>query len=283
MSVELKITRGSNRGTAAPIHPGYYLVGRHKDCQIRPKSRSVSRRHCLLLRNDDGFGALDLKSTRGTYVNGERIQPHRWRVLRDGDEIHFGKVAFTVAINEPALAASTADLESSASSAVTPEPIASTPDTTPESFKSFDVAQFLEEEDAAEFENAYGVRPEMDADGDTNIGRGRSNLEAFHDTPVEADEAIEDSVASEDVEEEDAVVEDVDVDPTPKKRPPRRSIDHNEYKRKPKRSISLPSFGPPDWKMVGAIALVVATSSLVVWQAYRLSRGQTVEVREGLD
>ena len=178
---------------------------------------------------------------------------------------------------------STADLESSESSAVAQDSIASPVDATPESFKSFDVAQFLEEEDAAEFESAYGVRPDMDADGDTNIGRGRSNLGAFHDTPVETDEAIEESVASDDAEDEDAVVEDVVVDPTPKKRPPRRSIDHSEYKRKPKRSISLPSFGPPDWKLVGAIALVVAVSGIFVWQAYRLNRGQTVEVREGLD
>ncbi|MEL6108198.1 MAG: FHA domain-containing protein [Planctomycetota bacterium] len=281
MSVELKITRGSNRGTTAPIHPGYYLVGRHKDCQIRPKSRSVSRRHCLLLRNDDGFGALDLKSTRGTYVNGVRIKPREWRVLRDGDEIHFGKVAFTVAIHEPALATS---VESGDSSAVTPDPIDSPSETTPESFKSFDVAQFLEEEDAAEFESEYGVRPEMGVDGDTDIGRGRSNLGDFHDTPVEIDETADEPLASVNLDVgDDQVAGEVQVDPAPNQRPPRRSIDHSQYKRKPKRSIKLPSFGPPNWKMIGAIALVVGTSGLVVWQAYRLNRGQTVQVREGLD
>ena len=282
MSVELKITRGSNSGTTAPIHPGYYLVGRHKDCQIRPKSRSVSRRHCLLLRNDDGFGALDLKSTRGTYVNGERIKPHRWRVLHNGDEIHFGKVAFTVAINEPAMAASTAEAEPNEVSAVAHETSDPT-DQTPESFKSFDVAQFLEEEDAAEFEREYGVRrPELDADGDTNIGKGHS---AYHDTPVEKDDLAEESLAEEDESDDDDIVAEIDVDPTPNKRPPRRSIDHNEYKRKPKRSIrlSLPSFGTLDWKMVGAIALVVAMGGLVVYQAYRFSNGQSTEVREGLD
>ena len=287
MSVELKITRGSKSGTTAPIHPGYYLVGRHKDCQIRPKSRSVSRRHCLLLRNDDGFGALDLKSTRGTYVNGQRMEPHRWQVLRDGDEIHFGKVAFTVAINEPALATSTADTDSSEISSVSAEAVTETFDPTPESFKSFDVAQFLEAEDAAEFEREYGVEPPVAAEGDTNVGRGSAEL-PFHDTPVETDDAVDESVADDDFDDDfddddENVTHEVDVDPTPKKRPPKRSIDHNAYKRKPKRSLKLPSIGTPNWKMIGAVGLVVSVVGVFAWQVYRFNQGPTVEVRQGLD
>ncbi|MEO1526831.1 MAG: FHA domain-containing protein [Planctomycetota bacterium] len=270
MSVELKITRGSKNGTAAPIHPGYYLVGRHKDCQIRPKSRSVSRRHCLLLRNDDGFGALDLKSTRGTYVNGERIEPHRWRVLHDGDEIHFGKVAFTVAINEPAMAAAASELDSGEMSAAPQDPAFAGVPPTPDSFKSFDVAQFLEAEDAAEFEREYGIEPTEEIDDDTHIGR-RSSEPPLHDTPseIQADPAFEEDAA-----------EEIDVNPTPNKKPPRRSIDHSQYKRKAKRSISLPTFEMPDWKMMGAIALVVGVLGLLGWQVYRFNQGQTVEVRQ---
>jgi pSer/pThr/pTyr-binding forkhead associated (FHA) protein len=253
MPVALIMTQGSHAGTAAPIHPGYYLVGRHKECQIRPKSRSVSRRHCLLLRNDDGFGALDLKSTVGTYVNGQRLQPHQWRTLGDGDQIRFGKVAFSVSINQPALAA----LRDQTATTIERTRSLQEPRETPESFNNFDVAEFLDAEEEAEFEE-QATKP-----NETFIG------EIPDDEEVESEKILE-------------------VDPAPKKRPPRRKIDHDAYKRAPKRSFSLPSFGSGsgegvDWKLVGTIAMVSAAIGLFVYQSYRFQSGPDIEVRQNLD
>lgn len=279
MSVELIMSQGSSAGTAAPIHQGYYLVGRHKECQIRPKSRSVSRRHCLLLHNDDGFGALDLKSTGGTYVNGKRIEPHQWFVLHDGDEIRFGKVAFDVRIKEPAVAAK---------SQAKPEPVgaashrSSESSAPPKSWHNLDVAEFLEAEEQLEFELQNGFAdavqpPDADVLSDPDGGRGKPG-ETFIGDAVDLEEDDVDEMA-------EAAVE---VDSKPKQRPPRRKIDPKEYKRAPKRSFSLPSISLSggdgvDWKLLGSIVLVALTVGLFAYQIYRFQAGPSIEVRENLD
>ena len=254
MPVALIMTQGRHAGTSAPIHPGYYLVGRHKQCQIRPKSRSVSRRHCLLLRNDDGFGALDLKSTGGTYVNGQRLKPHRWRTLGDGDQIRFGKVEFSVSIEEPAFAVATNQTTSDVEGNHSPNDAREAP----ESFDNFDVSEFLDAEDEIDLDEPHPAKPH-----DTFIG------EIPDDEEAESEKILE-------------------VNPAPKKRPPRRKIDHNEYKRGSKRSISLPSFGGGfgdgmNWKLVATIVMASAAIGLFIYQSYRLQSGPQIEVRQNLD
>lgn len=78
----------------APIHSGYYMIGRLKECQIRPKSRSVSRRHCLLHWQDGTLRVFDLDSTSGTQIDGEKIPPRTWSVLPPDGELRCGKICF---------------------------------------------------------------------------------------------------------------------------------------------------------------------------------------------
>ena len=99
MHARLILTAGSRAGLVARIHEGVYLIGRDKMCQIRPKSRSVSRRHCAVFNDSGSIRVLDLGSTAGTLVNGEKI-PERKRVeVFDGDQIRCGKISFSVAIS----------------------------------------------------------------------------------------------------------------------------------------------------------------------------------------
>lgn len=63
------------------------LVGRLKECQIRPDDANVSRRHAAFIRLPDGWAIEDLDSTNGTRVNGRSITRTR---LRDGDIIEVG-------------------------------------------------------------------------------------------------------------------------------------------------------------------------------------------------
>ncbi len=56
----------------------------------------VSRRHALIRRGEDTLTLLDLGSTNGTYLNGQRLIPNQPRVLRDGDEIRLGKLVLHV-------------------------------------------------------------------------------------------------------------------------------------------------------------------------------------------
>jgi ABC-type multidrug transport system ATPase subunit len=54
----------------------------------------VSRRHLQIAINNGSFGATDLNSTNGTYVNGQRIQAV---LLNDGDIINIGPYRFMFA------------------------------------------------------------------------------------------------------------------------------------------------------------------------------------------
>lgn len=56
----------------------------------------VSCRHARLHRMDDLLQLSDLGSTNGTYLNAERLIPHRAYALRDGDEIRLGRLFLTV-------------------------------------------------------------------------------------------------------------------------------------------------------------------------------------------
>ncbi|HBV65886.1 MAG TPA: hypothetical protein DEF45_23030 [Rhodopirellula sp.] len=98
--VRLVLAVGSRAGLEAPLHTGYYMIGRHKECQIRPKSRSVSRRHCLLHNGNGVLRLFDLNSTAGTFKNEERLEPGSWYEVGDRDEVRCGKVLFVVAFDK---------------------------------------------------------------------------------------------------------------------------------------------------------------------------------------
>lgn len=56
--------------------------------------QGVSRRHAAIRRGEDTLTLIDLHSTNGTYLNGQRLLPNQPRVLRDGDEIRLGRLVF---------------------------------------------------------------------------------------------------------------------------------------------------------------------------------------------
>ncbi|MFG0290519.1 MAG: FHA domain-containing protein [Rhodopirellula sp. JB044] len=154
----LVLSTGSRAGLLAPIHPGFYLIGRDKNCQIRPKTRSVSRVHCLLyfgvdipqpLDAPDGellrpntqaaatqgrFHVIDLDSTSGTKLDGERLPPRSWTEVSSGTELRCGKMAWNVVIEpiekvaaaEPAATRATSSAATSAPASPTPAPAPAT-------------------------------------------------------------------------------------------------------------------------------------------------------------
>jgi hypothetical protein len=54
--------------------------------------KGVSRMHATIERSEDTLTIVDLGSSNGTHLNGQRLVPDQPRVLRDGDEIRFGKL-----------------------------------------------------------------------------------------------------------------------------------------------------------------------------------------------
>jgi putative nucleotidyltransferase with HDIG domain len=71
-------------------------AGRLSNLEIVLEDNSVSRLHAEVRATDSGWSVRDLKSTNGTFVNGERLGGDEDRRLKPGDEIQFGKVKVVV-------------------------------------------------------------------------------------------------------------------------------------------------------------------------------------------
>ena len=74
-------------------------IGRAVDNEIRLSHTLVSRHHCRVEHGAEGCWLLDLGSSNGTLVNGERVMR---RLLVDGDQIAIGKVRLIVHLEEEA-------------------------------------------------------------------------------------------------------------------------------------------------------------------------------------
>jgi pSer/pThr/pTyr-binding forkhead associated (FHA) protein len=82
------------------ITPGNVkTVGRAPRADFIVDAALVSRLHCRLAAGAGEIEATDLKSTNGTYVNGERVDRAS---LKDGDRLRVGAVELVVTRTEKA-------------------------------------------------------------------------------------------------------------------------------------------------------------------------------------
>lgn len=95
MNTKLVIASGKSAGKAIAMKQGKLLIGRAEECDVRPLSDEVSRRHCLVRLEPDVVWVEDLGSRNGTFVNGARITEKT--KLFDGDLIKVGALQLKVA------------------------------------------------------------------------------------------------------------------------------------------------------------------------------------------
>jgi EAL domain-containing protein (putative c-di-GMP-specific phosphodiesterase class I) len=69
-----------------------FTFGRNESCDYQILSSRVSREHAEFVREGGALRIRDLKSTNGTFVNGQRIEEHR---LSDGDLVVIADVHFS--------------------------------------------------------------------------------------------------------------------------------------------------------------------------------------------
>ncbi|MBN2469646.1 MAG: FHA domain-containing protein, partial [Anaerolineae bacterium] len=67
-----------------------YTIGRARDCDLVLDQTGVSRLHARLDYAHEQVTVTDLGSTNGTYVNRQRIEPHKPRRLKSGDMVNLG-------------------------------------------------------------------------------------------------------------------------------------------------------------------------------------------------
>jgi Nif-specific regulatory protein len=94
----LLVIAGPSKDSTIPLPDGEAALGRDPTNAVALADASVSRKHCLLRREEDGrFQIKDLDSRNGTLVNGLAVKEH-W--LRHGDEIATGDSVFLFLVED---------------------------------------------------------------------------------------------------------------------------------------------------------------------------------------
>jgi diguanylate cyclase (GGDEF)-like protein len=82
---------GPGMGTRYILGDNPMVIGRGNDCDIRINDHSVSRRHARIQPAADGYYAVDLQSTNGTFVNDMQASICK---LKDGDYLRVGNCIY---------------------------------------------------------------------------------------------------------------------------------------------------------------------------------------------
>ena len=77
---------------------GIFSIGRYdasvgsrqSDFEFDKATKAVSRRHAVVERNAGGYCLIDLNSSAGTYINGQRLTPNAPYPLESGSRVSFG-------------------------------------------------------------------------------------------------------------------------------------------------------------------------------------------------
>lgn len=91
MDARLVAVGGPLTGKTFPVGEGELSIGRETTSTLRLNYSRVSRHHCLITREEEGFKITDLDSANGTFVNDTPIKGH---VLKHGDQIKIAASLF---------------------------------------------------------------------------------------------------------------------------------------------------------------------------------------------
>jgi len=81
--------------------PNQTIIGRGEPFTVLNSDWDVARSHLLMIQNDDKFYIQDLGSESGTYINREKLIPHKKYLITPEDEIQFGGQEFRLLYHRP--------------------------------------------------------------------------------------------------------------------------------------------------------------------------------------
>lgn len=91
LKVQLRGINGDYNGIDYTIDGDEFLIGRHFDCDLVLKEKTVSSKHAKLIKKENYYEIEDLDSSNGTFVTKKRITKQK---LRTEDIISFDKFDF---------------------------------------------------------------------------------------------------------------------------------------------------------------------------------------------
>jgi predicted component of type VI protein secretion system len=96
MKLSLVVAQGVHTGKVIPITLPQFVIGRDPQCQLRPASPAISKRHCAVLVRGGKVFVQDFGSTNGTFVNDEPVKGEV--EVKDGDRFKAGPLEFTISL-----------------------------------------------------------------------------------------------------------------------------------------------------------------------------------------
>jgi pSer/pThr/pTyr-binding forkhead associated (FHA) protein len=90
------LNAGKASGQVISIPIPQFVIGRDPECNLRPASALVSKKHCCLLTRSSGVIVRDYDSTNGTFVNDIPVKGEA--LLNNDDILKVGPLTFRVAI-----------------------------------------------------------------------------------------------------------------------------------------------------------------------------------------
>src|SRR5437660_7695918 len=90
------LSEGKAQGQTIPITLPQFLIGRDPQCQLRPASPMISKRHCAVIVKNGKVFVRDFGSTNGTFVNEDAVKGERQ--LQNEDTLKVGPLQFRVAL-----------------------------------------------------------------------------------------------------------------------------------------------------------------------------------------
>ena len=106
MNPRLLVLAGPRQGALCPIVVDAFTIGRDAQNQLSLLDSSVSREHCLILRQNGDYLIRDLGSHNGTLVNEVRVQD---QLLTHGDHIKLGRSVLQFLMGEDVVFATPAN------------------------------------------------------------------------------------------------------------------------------------------------------------------------------
>src|ERR1022692_1404945 len=97
MKISLMVlSAGSAAGKSLPVNTAQFIIGRDPECNLRPASAMISKRHCAVVVKNGTVFLRDFGSTNGTFVNDEPVKGEV--PLKNGDLLKVGPLSFKVVI-----------------------------------------------------------------------------------------------------------------------------------------------------------------------------------------
>ena len=96
MKVKLVVAQGVHTGKEIPIAGAEFIIGRDPQCQLRPSSPAISKKHCAIVIRGNKVLVRDFGSTNGTFINDAPVKDEI--EVNDKAQLKVGPLTFTIAI-----------------------------------------------------------------------------------------------------------------------------------------------------------------------------------------